>query len=51
VPGTSTLWDATRANTGTFFGAICFFWAARLLIKEEAEALGAEQRGASRASP
>lgn len=37
VPSTSSLLDAAKANSGTFFGAVCFFWAARLLIKEDEE--------------
>lgn len=34
VPDTGDLLDATLANTGTFLGALCFFWAARLLLDE-----------------
>jgi hypothetical protein len=35
LPDTGDLVDATLANTGTFFGALCFFWAARLLVVAE----------------
>ena len=31
LPATDQLLDASVANTGTFLGAVCFFWAARLL--------------------
>jgi hypothetical protein len=31
LPSTSELLDASVANSGTFLGAVCFFWAARLL--------------------
>lgn len=34
VPDTGDLLDATLANSGTFLGALCFFWAARLLLDE-----------------
>lgn len=36
VPDTGDLLDATLANSGTFLGAVCFFWAARLLLDEMA---------------
>ena len=32
LPDTDNLVDATVANSGTFLGAVCFFWAARLQI-------------------
>jgi hypothetical protein len=32
LPSTGSLLDASLANTGTFLGAVCFFWAARLQI-------------------
>jgi hypothetical protein len=35
LPDTGDLVDATLANTGTFLGALCFFWAARLLVVAE----------------
>src|SRR5262245_59126297 len=31
-PSTQNLVDASLANSGTFFGALCFLWAARLQI-------------------
>ena len=31
-PATDDLLDASLANTGTLLGALCFFWAARLLL-------------------
>jgi len=45
LPATTSLLDATKANSGTFFGAVCFFWAARLLIKET------DQEAATRTPP
>ena len=35
LPDTGDLLDASLANTGTFLGALCFFWAARLLVVGE----------------
>jgi hypothetical protein len=35
LPDTGDLVDATLANSGTFLGALCFFWAARLLVVAE----------------
>jgi hypothetical protein len=35
VPETGDLLDAALANSGTLLGALCFFWAARLLITDE----------------
>ena len=35
VPDTGTLLDAALANSGTLLGALCFFWAARLLITDD----------------
>lgn len=32
LPSTGDLLDASLANSGTFLGAVCFFWAARLQI-------------------
>jgi len=32
LPSTGDLLDASVANSGTFIGAVCFFWAARLQI-------------------
>jgi hypothetical protein len=32
LPDTHSMLDATLANSGTFLGAVCFFWAARLQI-------------------
>jgi hypothetical protein len=37
LPSTGDLFDATVANSGTFLGAVCFFWAAKLLLDEMAE--------------
>jgi len=31
LPSTGDLLDASVANSGTFLGAVCFFWAARML--------------------
>jgi hypothetical protein len=31
-PSTGDLLDASLANSGTFLGAVCFFWAARLQV-------------------
>ena len=36
-PKTGDLVGATIANAGTFLGALCFFWGARLLLVELAE--------------
>lgn len=36
VPDTGDLLDASLANSGTFLGGLCFFWAARLLLDEMA---------------
>ncbi len=44
VPDTGDLLDESLANSGTFLGAVCFFWGARLLLDELAssdEALAA----------
>ena len=38
LPSTGELLDATLANSGTFVGAVCFFWAAKLLLDEMASA-------------
>ena len=38
VPDTGDLLDASLANSGTFLGAVCFFWGARLLLDELASA-------------
>jgi len=35
VPDTGDLLDAALANSGTLLGALCFFWAARLLITDD----------------
>jgi len=35
LPSTSELLDASAANSGTFLGALCFLWAARLLITSD----------------
>ena len=35
VPDTGTLLDAALANSGTLLGALCFLWAARLLITDD----------------
>jgi hypothetical protein len=35
VPSTSELLDASAANSGTFLGALCFLWAARLSITSD----------------
>ncbi len=35
VPDTGSFVDATLANSGTFLGAICFFWAAALLLPRQ----------------
>jgi YrhK-like protein len=32
LPATDDLLDASAANSGTFLGAVCFFWGARLLL-------------------
>jgi hypothetical protein len=32
IPATGDLLDAALANGGTFVGALCFFWGARLLL-------------------
>jgi hypothetical protein len=32
LPSTQDLLDASLANSGTFLGAVCFFWAARLQV-------------------
>jgi hypothetical protein len=37
-PATGDLASASVANGGTFLGALCFFWGARLLLVEMAEA-------------
>ena len=34
VPDTVDLLDASLANSGTFLGAVCFLWGARLLLDE-----------------
>lgn len=34
LPSTGDLLDASLANSGTFLGALCFFWAARLQITQ-----------------
>jgi len=34
LPSTGELLDASLANSGTFLGAVCFFWAARLQITQ-----------------
>lgn len=36
LPTTGDLLNAAVANSGTLLGAVCFFWAARLLITDEA---------------
>jgi hypothetical protein len=41
LPDTGNLVDATLANTGTFLGALCFFWAARLLVVGEPRSVNA----------
>jgi hypothetical protein len=41
LPSTSELLDASLANSGTFLGAVCFFWAARL------QALGGDDQVAA----
>ncbi|MBL8777262.1 MAG: YrhK family protein [Acidimicrobiales bacterium] len=38
VPDTGDLLDASLANSGTFLGAVCFLWGARLLLDELASA-------------
>ncbi|MBK9180182.1 MAG: hypothetical protein IPM45_11585 [Acidimicrobiales bacterium] len=38
APDTGDLLDAALANSGTLLGAVCFFWAARLLLVELADA-------------
>lgn len=35
VPATTDLLDAALANSGTFVGAVCFFWGARLLVTDQ----------------
>lgn len=35
LPSTGSFLDASLANSGTFAGALCFFWAARLLITDD----------------
>ena len=40
-PATGDLAAATVANTGTFLGALCFLWGARLLLDELAQSGGA----------
>jgi hypothetical protein len=35
LPDTGDLLNATIANMGTLLGALCFFWAARLLLKPQ----------------
>src|SRR5262245_2373256 len=37
-PATGDLLSASIANGGTFLGALCFFWGARLLVAELAGA-------------
>jgi YrhK-like protein len=34
-PSTDSMLDASLANSGTFLGAVCFFWAARLQITRQ----------------
>src|SRR5262249_9766747 len=52
-PATGDLASASVANGGTFLGALCFFWVARLLLTElaGADAAGAEAAGADADRP